>query len=787
MRKSGTSVREAREDLAPELRKLVKEAVALLGDEIREELGAVAYGRIEKQRRKMASTRGMSAEAAYSVLKESLEELRILGKRQRQDFAHAFALMLELMNACESAYRTWRLRHTSQESRSLRDRPAPDAIIYVLTAHPTESRSPEVIAIVREILRALVEWLEVSASGDSAGSLVVQARVRQLLRLAWRLSPSRMRKPSVRDEAESIDSMVLSEETLGAIIAANRELGPVYLRTWVGGDKDGHPGVDEARLSQSLQASRTALLKWAENGLNRVQNLAVRLKDPKLAKELKPVRAALASLRKLGPGDGRRVDRLRKLLKGLKDIHPAIGELNTLLRVFPGLVMPLELRESSDLIMQASAAGKGSQKLAITRMVARVRSISEGGDPKWYARGLIISMASSIAHVRAAATLVKREFGALKLPVIPLFEQNEALDAATQIAGEMLRDPALRAALHKHWGGHFEIMVGYSDSAKETGVLKSRLAIASAIHRLDELYRREQENGAFSPVFFHGSGGSSDRGGGSIDEQTAWWPASALRIYKATIQGETIERTTASREITLRRLAQIASRAESGGSRYRPSAALEEFAEEASRHYREKIAEPSFLEVASRATAYRYLSDLRLGSRPAKRGKVLSVQALRAIPWVMCWTQTRVLFPTWWGTGSAWKALKPGARADLKKEFARDPLFGSYIKTLASILARVELPIFRLYLEHSGLDPELAQHTYADFSREFALARVFVRELTGERELLWFRPWLGTSIKLRAPMIHPLNLVQVLTLAERDPATIRVTVTGISSGMMTTG
>ena len=242
--------------------------------------------------------------------------------------------------------------------------------------------------------------------------------------------------------------MVLRNETLGAFIAANRELSPVYLRTWVGGDKDGHPGVNEVTLTQSLQAARSALVRWFEVGLGRVHTLSERIRDPELARQIQPIRKTLRSLRQIRPGDGGRVARLREQLKGLSDIHPAVGDLRMLMRVFPGLVVPLELRESSDLLM---AAAKG-KPLAISRMVKRVDQISRGGDPKWYARGLIISMASSMEHIEAAAQVVKRQMGAIRLPVIPLFEQNDALMQAPKIASGILADKRLREAMLKYWG-----------------------------------------------------------------------------------------------------------------------------------------------------------------------------------------------------------------------------------------------------------------------------------------------------------------------------------------------
>lgn len=766
------------EDLAPELRSLVKRSVALLGNVIQEESGPKAYARIEALRSQMTQVRGSSHEAAYEILRRELEVLRKLKLADRLEVALSFTLMLELMNACENAYRTWRLRSSPRLKLTRR----PHAIIYVLTAHPTESRSPETIALFHEIQRALVQWLDAPQSAE------IEFRIKSLVTIAWRLSPSRQRKPTVRDEAEAIYSMVLRNETLSAFIAANRDLAPVYLRTWVGGDKDGHPGVNEVTLQQSLQASRAALIKWFEYGLNRVHSLAARIRDPKLEREFQPIRKSLSGLRQIRPGDGARVTRLRELLKDLSDIHPAVSDLRMMMRVFPGLVVPLELRESSDLL-ELAAQGK---PMAISRMVKRVGQISRGGDPKWYARGLIISMASSMEHIQAAARVVKREMGAIRLPVIPLFEQNDALVRAPAIASGILADKSLREAMLKYWGSNLEVMVGYSDSAKETGVLKSRLSIARSIHELDQLYRKEQKKIPFRPVFFHGSGGSTDRGGGSIDEQTAWWPESALDTYKATLQGETIERSVASPEITRRRLEQIARRV--GGSRpgdanraYHPSPVLERFADLVATRYQAKIREPEFLEIVSRATGYRYLSDLRLGSRPAKRGRVLSVQALRAIPWVLCWTQTRVLFPTWWGVGSAWQSLSAPEREKLQAELNTDPLFGSFVKVLASTLARVELPIFQLYLERSGLDREIASRAIREFKREYELTLTFVRAITGQRDLLWFKPWLATSILLRAPMIHPLNLIQILTLEDRNPALIRVTVTGIASGMLTTG
>jgi len=203
--------------------------------------------------------------------------------------------------------------------------------------------------------------------------------------------------------------------------------------------------------------------------------------------------------------------------------------------------------------------------------------------------------------------------------------------------------------------------------------------------------------------------------------------------------------------------------------------------------YRAKIHEADFLRVVGAATPYAHLSALKIGSRPIRRTTEISVEGLRAIPWVLCWTQTRVLFQTWWGVGTAWRNASPMRRAALSRAFQEEPVFASYVKALAFTLAKVELPLWRLYLDESGLAPEIQERFYASFTAEMESAAELVRVVTGEDDPLWFKPWLGASIRLRSPIIHLLNLLQLLALESGDMVLFRVTAAGISAGMMTTG
>jgi phosphoenolpyruvate carboxylase len=208
-------------------------------------------------------------------------------------------------------------------------------------------------------------------------------------------------------------------------------------------------------------------------------------------------------------------------------------------------------------------------------------------------------------------------------------------------------------------------------------------------------------------------------------------------------------------------------------------------------HYQETISDEAFFKMVSIATPYSYLSALKLGSRPTKRSKaaVLDFSSIRAIPWVLCWTQTRLLLPTWLGVGHAWRKFKRDTdnAVKLKKAYNTSHFFASYIRLLGFTLSKVDMQVFKLYLNHSKLTKKEQDEAYTRFKKEYQQACDFVSFLTETRSLLWFRPWLKESIQLRSSMIHPLNVLQILAKENSDLELIRKTTAGISSGMMTTG
>lgn len=766
---------------------LVRHGIHCLGRAIREEAGESLYQTVESLRQRLKGLRSADPEQTRKELEAAYQDLKSRSAEEQLAVAHSFALMLELINCCENAYRTFRLRENPDAPAECGAR----SIVYVLTAHPTEARAPECVEVFRRIQDRLLEALE-------RGYHRIELNLLPLLKLAWKIPMAKQDQPTVRDEANHLYMTVLHPDRLKALLQGHLDGTPVFLRSWVGGDKDGHPGVDHTSLVESLNLSRVHILFAIEERFHSIEdNLTLLLasasrdKASGLLEKMAEIRAQTRNLREILPGDGERVRKFRRQIEELRGTYDKLmgsptrnsAELAQLLHIFPAFVVPLELREGADLIRQAET----EEDLAIVQMLRTIGEISRGGDPKWYVRGLIISMVSESADLVAAGKLLKRTLGEISLPVIPLLEKEQALREATDIIGGALDHPIFKGVVEGAWRGHFEVMLGYSDSAKEIGALPSRVLISQAMEEVDGYFLSR----GITPVFFHGAGGSVARGGGSIYEQISWWPASSLKIYKVTIQGEMVQRGFASAEIVesqLKKIGKISKAILSGRvGENADRGPVEDFAEVVKRKYKEQFTSAQFLDVIQRATPYSYLSELKLGSRPAKRKGEFSLDTIRAIPWVLCWTQTRVLFPTWWGVGSAWEELSDRQQFEIKVAFEKDKLFGSFVKMLGFTLAKVELPVWDFLLYHSSLDPKIQQETSEAFHREHVKALKFMEEVTGESKLLWFRPWLGQSIRLRSSMIHVLNLTQQIAVEQKDQRLLRESVTGIACGMLTTG
>ncbi len=287
----------APEFLPRELRRLVRKATLVLGQVIKEYEGEKFFRKVEFYREQLKKNRNTANKANLEYL---LEALGKESSSHKLKLAHAFALQLELVNACEAAYRTWRQRQ-KPTSHSLKTKLG---LTYVLTSHPTEARSKATVEIVGKLQRMLVDGIHGNFAFDEA-ELITQ------MRLIWLQPLSKVKSPTVVDEAEYIYSIILSPNMLDFILGEKPSY-EIKLRTWVGGDKDGHPGVNKDVMRDCLNRSRRYLIQIVNKKLNTVLLDLVQLEPlHKVRKsEVDGVRDLIQALRKVesvATGDGTRV------------------------------------------------------------------------------------------------------------------------------------------------------------------------------------------------------------------------------------------------------------------------------------------------------------------------------------------------------------------------------------------------------------------------------------------------------------------------------------------------
>ena len=403
--------------------------------------------------------------------------------------------------------------------------------------------------------------------------------------------------------------------------------------------------------------------------------------------------------------------------------------------------------------------------------------------------------------------------GPPELDVVPLFESSDALTGCVELLEELLANPRYRRHLELR-GNCQEVMLGYSDSNKESGFLAAIWMLYQAQGRLAEVARRH----GIELTLFHGRGGAIGRGGGPTNRAIlAQAPGSIATRFKMTEQGETVAANYANLAIAENHLGLVASAVavasttehddcveEADG---RGVAVMDELADLARRTYRALVyEEPGFERFFRSVTPLAELSTMALGSRPARRGAVdgsglSGIESLRAIPWVFSWSQARIGLPAWYGLGSALegyeKAHGEGSLAKISELYRDWPFLTSALDNAELILGRSEPKIARLYaaLAGDGDGERLWGLIIDEYERSIReLARV-----TGRPELLAAEPLVSRSIRLRRPYIDPLSHIQVRFLArlrslpadhpdrERFRRLVQLTVNGVAAGLQNTG
>lgn len=450
---------------------------------------------------------------------------------------------------------------------------------------------------------------------------------------------------------------------------------------------------------------------------------------------------------------------------------------------------------TADVVIDAPAA---QPTLAVMRTVREARA-SFGA----HAFGpYIISMSRSAADALAVLALARTagciEGDEVPLDIAPLFETIDDLRAAPEIMRALFDDPVYRRHLQAR-GGQQTVMLGYSDSAKDGGILASRWALQRTQVELLEL----SQQAGVRIIFFHGRGGSVSRGGGKTERAIIAAPRGTVDgVLRVTEQGEVIHRKYGIRALALRNLEQATAAVMRASLRPRPQEPREagwralttELAQISRSHYRALVHEhedfPAYFRVA---TPIDVIERLRLGSRPSKRREG-GIDALRAIPWVFAWSQNRSGLTGWYGVGTALAHGIATHGHDAIAAMAHDwPFFAAMLDDIEMLMAKSDLAIFERYSRLAG---PLHDVFYADIAAEFERTADTIMSLRNRSQLLQDDYRLRLSIRLRNPYVDPISLLQVELLqrwrdAEREDEALFqalvATVNGIAAGIQNTG
>ena len=414
----------------------------------------------------------------------------------------------------------------------------------------------------------------------------------------------------------------------------------------------------------------------------------------------------------------------------------------------------------------------------------------------------IISMSRTAADALAVLALARIAGcvvdGEVPLDVAPLFETVDDLQAATGVMRSLFDDPVYRQHLAAR-GDRQTVMLGYSDSAKDGGLMASRWALQRA--QVD-LVDAAHELGV-KLTFFHGRGGSIIRGGGKTTRALEAAPRGSVDgRLRVTEQGEVIHRKYGIRALALRNLEQMSGAVLRASLRPRPPepredgwrAAAAELAQVSRAHYRAMVHEhPDFTAYFRTATPIDVIERLRIGSRPSRR-RDGGAANLRAIPWVFSWSQNRSGMTGWYGVGTALQHGIDTHGLDTMAAMARDwPFFAAMIDDVEMLMAKSDLAIFERYSRLAG---DLHDTFFPMVESEFERATAAILAIKQRDELLADDYRLRLSIRLRNPYVDPISLLQVDLLrrwrdtGSQDDATLRAlmaTINGIAAGIQNTG
>ena len=760
-------------------------------------------------------------DSIFSTL-QSLEpnEIHIITK--------AFTIFFYLSNIAEQVFR----EHTLEKSNISINKKTNKKLVFmpVFTAHPTESSRQSTLKKIYKI--AEIIGINNSNSMNEINSLITQL---------WYTREVRSTKPNPIDEVKSLIYYldILYKDVYKRIIkddeilsnATNFEL---KFGSWVGADKDGNPFVTTKITKEALKIYSNQILNiYKEQIIQFSEEFSISTDFVQIPKELTK---KIEEYKIILPKDYKhykrvnfdepfriflslvfhRLDNFQKNKKGYKYFCEFLDDIllfqNSVLQIFGAKIQNTKLDNFIQLVYQFEFHGvsldirqnsavinakSGNEYLDFEKLLKEIPELQKVYGDKVF-NSIILSMTSSENDVLNLFNICQKYIPKKNIPTLtPLIEEIEELQNSHLILQKLLSNEQYKSFIRKFKNNNQEIMLGYSDSNKDGGIISSQWNVYKAQINLF----KEGASNNVNITFFHGRGGTISRGGGptydSISAQPKGTVSSQIRY---TEQGEVVsdKYSTAYLGFENIKLGSVAFINESGNKlkvKIPNQEFLKELSDKSYEEYRSFFTDPNLMNYFEKGTPVKLLSTLNIGSRPSKRTKnIKTLQNYRAIPWVFGWAQTRNTLTGWYGSGTALNyMIKKYGIKHVRKIYNDSDFMQNLISNIEMTLSKSDLKIAKRYVDE--LLDKNALEIYEKILKESQLALISIKNIKKIDELLDDNKILKNTLNIRNAYLDPLSLIQITLMRKMkkdnlnkiENNSLLLSINGLAAGLRNTG
>ena len=796
-----------------------------LGNVIKDQAGAKYFKIVEDIRLNSKKYRQTNNNKYLDSIFKTLQSLE---PNEIYIITKAFTIFFYLSNIAEQVFR----EHTLKNSNISINKKTNNELIFmpVFTAHPTESSR-------QSTLKKIYKIAEIIENNNSNSMSEINSLITQL----WYTREVRSTKPNPIDEVKSLIYYldILYKDVYKKVIkddeiTENAKNFKLKFGSWVGADKDGNPFVTTNITKEALKIYSNQILNiYKEQIVQFSEEFSI---STDFVESPKKLTKKIEEYKKILPNDYKhykrvnfdepfriflslvfhRLDNFQKNKKGYKYFHEFLDDIllfqNSVLKIFGTKIQNTKLDNFVEMIYQFEFHGvsldirqnssvinnqTGREYSDFEELIIEIPELQKIYGNNVF-NSIILSMTSSEGDILNLFNVCKKYIPKENIPSItPLIEEIEELQKSHIILEKLFLNRQYKSFIEKFKNNNQEVMLGYSDSNKDGGIISSQWNVYKAQINLFKVGIANNIN----VTFFHGRGGTISRGGGptfnSISAQPKGTVSSQIRY---TEQGEVVsdKYSTAYLGFENIKLGSVAFINESG-NKLKVKIPNQEFLQELSNksyeEYRSFFTDSNLIDYFEKGTPVKLLSTLNIGSRPSKRTKnVKTLQNYRAIPWVFGWAQTRNTLTGWYGSGTALNYMieKYGINY-VRKIYKNSDFMQNLISNIEMTLSKSDLKIAKRYVDEL-LDEE-ALKIYKKILKESQLAYISIKKIKKIDDLLEDNKILKNTLNIRNAYLDPLSLIQITLMKKmkrRNLNTVEnnsllLSVNGLAAGLRNTG